>query len=127
MSPFLESPLPTSLLVGWKRPLNPNGEVIQFKISYQFNIQKCRGEGESRTKHTILNVTDTWTENNNISYTIEPVYPAWNYTVWIQARTSKGFGKASAEKHLKTIESSMYNLHIYDEEKAKNVPFIFLA
>ena len=115
LPPFLNTSSPTSLSLVWGPPQIPNGIIIQYNIFYEYKLQECRGEGETDTKHHILNVTDFMTWTKNVSYTIQRLHPAWNYTIWVQASTSKGFGNESAKRHFTTAESSMYTQNNYKD------------
>ena len=67
-----------------------------------YNKKACRGFGKS------IHNDDTEVDHkpNEIQfYPIEGLYSYWNYTVSIQARTSKGYGNWSASITTTTKES----------------------
>ena len=87
-----------SLYFKWTEPIVPNGTIIEYMIVYEYYERVCRGYGNkiSATKTiTTYSKQDISDAASNTSFVLDKLYPFWNYTITIKARTSKGYEPAS--------------------------------
>ena len=83
----------TSILLSWHSPERENGIILWYTIYY-------KEEGK--------------TDNNSFSVPgkinrspIKPLHPFTNYTFWVQANTSAGYGNNSEMVRAQTREGGM--------------------
>lgn len=81
--------------------MEPNGNIIGYVINYKFFERDCRSSGNIRTNQT--NVTTEFA-------TLENLYPNWNYTISVAAKTAIGLGPSSENMVLKTSSFCKYVL-----------------
>ncbi|XP_052243587.1 tyrosine-protein phosphatase Lar-like isoform X4 [Dreissena polymorpha] len=85
-----------SIVLTWKPPIERNGIVLKYTITYMFKERVCRGLGGYTSKYLPVNST---------SYTMmDSIYPHWNYSIWINASNSVGTGNVSDTVDISTIE-----------------------
>ena len=108
-SPALLSNESDSLYIKWAEPIVPNGIITDYMIIYEYYERICRGHGNKiRANETITySKQDNVHAVRNTSYVLENLYPFWNYTISIKARTSKGYGPASVNRTYITSESGL--------------------
>ncbi|KAK0175713.1 hypothetical protein PV327_009442 [Microctonus hyperodae] len=93
---------PTSVILRWQAPKQPNGHIIGYIISYSTDNTK-------RDRDWLVDGV----LGNKTEYIVKALRPITNYYFKIQARNAKGYGPFSATVMFKTLPSN--GMDYYDE------------
>lgn len=74
----------SSILLSWKKPLQTNGVLTGYEISYESMTQD-----EDVEKIRLLNITDP----NHTTVKLAPLIPDTNYQIYVKATTKVGAGE----------------------------------
>ena len=83
----------TSIQVSWRPPERENGIILWYTIYYK---------EEGKTDSNSFSVSRKIHES-----AIKPLHPFTNYTFWVQANTSAGYGDNSEMVRAQTQEGGM--------------------
>ncbi|EMP34835.1 Receptor-type tyrosine-protein phosphatase kappa [Chelonia mydas] len=101
------TPFEDKIFLNWKEPLDPNGIITQYEVSYSSIRSFDPAVLVAGPPQTVSKV---W---NSTHHVFSHLHPGTTYKFFIRASTVKGFGPATAINVTTNISASSVTYHLY--------------
>ncbi|XP_036411192.1 receptor-type tyrosine-protein phosphatase U-like [Megalops cyprinoides] len=97
------TPLDDMIFLKWEEPLEPNGLIIQYEISYQTIESSDPAVNVPGPRRTVAK------QRNETYHMFSNLQPGTTYLVSVRARTSKGFGLTALTEFTTNISAPIFD------------------
>ncbi|XP_055782425.1 receptor-type tyrosine-protein phosphatase U-like isoform X7 [Salvelinus fontinalis] len=96
------TPLEDMIFLKWEEPVEPNGLITQYEISYQSIESSDPGINVPGPRRTVSKL------RNETYHMFSNLHPGTTYLISVRARTTKGFGQTALTEITTNISDSQY-------------------
>uniref|UniRef100_A0A4W5Q7L9 protein-tyrosine-phosphatase n=1 Tax=Hucho hucho TaxID=62062 RepID=A0A4W5Q7L9_9TELE len=97
------TPLDDMIFLKWEEPVEPNGVITQYEISYQGIESSDPGINVPGPRRTVSKL------RNETYHMFSGLHPGTTYLVSVRARTSKGFGQTALTEITTNISAPVFD------------------
>ncbi|CAL8295278.1 unnamed protein product [Merluccius merluccius] len=97
------TPLDDMIFLKWEEPLEPNGLITQYEISYQSIESSDPGINVPGPRRTVAKL------RNETYHMFSGLHPGTTYLVSVRARTAKGFGQTALTEITTNISAPVFD------------------
>uniref|UniRef100_A0A8C7D3G8 protein-tyrosine-phosphatase n=1 Tax=Oncorhynchus kisutch TaxID=8019 RepID=A0A8C7D3G8_ONCKI len=97
------TPLEDMIFLKWEEPVEPNGLITQYEISYQSIESSDPGINVPGPRRTVLKL------RNETYHMFSNLHPGTTYLISVRARTTKGFGQTALTEITTNISAPMFD------------------
>uniref|UniRef100_A0A4W5LMR4 protein-tyrosine-phosphatase n=1 Tax=Hucho hucho TaxID=62062 RepID=A0A4W5LMR4_9TELE len=97
------TPLEDMIFLKWEEPVEPNGLITQYEISYQSIESSDPGINVPGPRRTVSKL------RNETYHMFSNLHPGTTYLISVRARTTKGFGQTALTEITTNISAPMFD------------------
>uniref|UniRef100_A0A7N9AKF3 protein-tyrosine-phosphatase n=1 Tax=Mastacembelus armatus TaxID=205130 RepID=A0A7N9AKF3_9TELE len=97
------TPLDDMIFLKWEEPIEPNGLITQYEISYQSIESSDPGINVPGPRRTVSKL------KNETYHMFSNLHPGTTYLISVRARTAKGFGQTALTEITTNISAPMFD------------------
>ncbi|KAI3360439.1 hypothetical protein L3Q82_002334 [Scortum barcoo] len=97
------TPLDDMIFLKWEEPVEPNGLITQYEISYQSIESSDPGINVPGPRRTVSKL------KNETYHMFSNLHPGTTYLISVRARTAKGFGQTALTEITTNISAPMFD------------------
>uniref|UniRef100_A0AAQ4NX77 protein-tyrosine-phosphatase n=1 Tax=Gasterosteus aculeatus aculeatus TaxID=481459 RepID=A0AAQ4NX77_GASAC len=97
------TPLDDMIFLKWEEPVEPNGLITQYEISYQSIESSDPGINVPGPRRTVSKL------RNETYHMFSGLHPGTTYLVSVRARTAKGFGQTALTEIITNISAPVFD------------------